>query len=70
MVLVFLDNVCSAVAMGGGWPLSSLDKLLSMTVLTTYWYTFFCTVARVVLVIVVILSLMLTQAPVDDLQNH
>ena len=28
----------SAVAMGGGWPLSSLDELLSMTVMTTSWW--------------------------------
>ena len=35
IVLVFLGSVCSAVAMGGGRPLSSLDELPSMTVLTT-----------------------------------
>ena len=30
MVLVFIGSVCSAVAMGGGRPLSSFDELLSM----------------------------------------
>ena len=38
IVLVFLGSVCSAVAKGGGRPLSSFDKLLSMTVLTTSWW--------------------------------
>ena len=37
IVLVFLGSVCSAVAMGGGWSLSSFDELLSMTVLITSW---------------------------------
>ena len=38
IVLVFLGNVCSAVAMGGGRPLSSFDELLSMAVLTASWW--------------------------------
>ena len=38
IVLVFLDSVCSAVAMGGGRPLSSLYELLSMAVLTASWW--------------------------------
>ena len=37
IVLVFLNSVCSAVAMGGGQPLSSFDELLSMAVLTASW---------------------------------
>ena len=38
IVLVFLGCVCSAVAIGGGRPLSSFDELLSMAVLTTCWW--------------------------------
>ena len=38
LVLVFFGSVCSAVAMGGGRPLSSLNELLSMTVLITSWW--------------------------------
>ena len=38
IVLVFLGSVCSAVAMGGGRPLSSFDELLSMAVLTASWW--------------------------------
>ena len=38
IVLVFLGSVCSAVAMGGGRPLSSFDELLSMAVLITSWW--------------------------------
>ena len=33
-----LGSVCSAVAKGGGRPLSSFDELLSMTVLATSWW--------------------------------
>ena len=33
-----LGNVCSAVAMGGGRPLSSFDELLSVAFLTTSWW--------------------------------
>ena len=33
-----LGSVCSAVAMGGGWPLGSFDELLSMAVLTASWW--------------------------------
>ena len=38
IVLVFLDSVCSAVAMGGDRPLSSFDEMLSMAVLTASWW--------------------------------
>ena len=38
IVFVFLGNVRSAVAMGGGRPISSLDELLPMTVQTTFWW--------------------------------
>ena len=38
MVLVSIGSVCSAVAMGGGRPLSSFDELLSMLVLTASWW--------------------------------
>ena len=38
IVLVFLGSVCSAVAMGGGRPLSSFEELLSMAVLTASWW--------------------------------
>ena len=38
IVLVFLGSVSSAVAMGGGQPLSSFDKLLSLAVLTASWW--------------------------------
>ena len=38
IVLVFFGSVCSAVAMGGGRPLSNFDELLSMTDLTTSWW--------------------------------
>ena len=38
IVLVFLGSVCSAVAMGGGRPLSSFDELFSMTVQDTSWW--------------------------------
>ena len=34
----FLGSVCSAVAMGGGRPISSFDELLSMAVLTASWW--------------------------------
>ena len=37
IVLVFLGSVCSAVVMGGGRPLSSLNELLSMAVLIASW---------------------------------
>ena len=38
IVLVFSGSVCSAVAMGGGRPLSSLYELLSMAGLTASWW--------------------------------
>ena len=38
IVPAFLGSVCSAVAMGGGQPLSSFDELLSMAVQTTSWW--------------------------------
>ena len=38
IVLVFLGSVCSAVAMGGGRPLSRFDELLSIAVLTALWW--------------------------------
>ena len=37
IVLVILGSVCSAVGMGGGRPLGSLDELLSMAVMTASW---------------------------------
>ena len=38
IVLVFIGSVCSALAMGGGRPLGSIDELLSMAVLTASWW--------------------------------
>ena len=37
IVLVLLESTCSAVAMGGGLPISSFDELLTMAVLTASW---------------------------------
>ena len=49
MVLVVHGSVCSAVTMSGGRPLSSLDELLSMAVLTASCWMLLIAVMELVL---------------------